>query len=299
MKNNNELKLSVPPHLFPVTFTNGPGLRYVMWVQGCSIRCCTDCLNPELHDPAKGVIASVDQVLAQIFKVKENIPIEGITVLGGEPTDQVAALSQLLPGIREQGLSVMLYTGHQLEKLAALDTGKGIHRLMQFVDLLVEGNYNPQLDFPGTLWRGSVNQRIFLLSPYYDVNRLKDILGTTAREMAGKIDVIEYPGGSRLIRKHWGEPLPIRQAHERKGLLPQQEEAIEMLYNGRRVTSWLPELASAWPTGNPILSPKGITGVLDVDNRLHLFGFQKKEVVQQFKYALRAQGIKLNFETDK
>lgn len=299
MKNNNELRLSVPPGLFPVTYANGPGPRYVMWVQGCSIRCCNNCLNQELRDPGKGFTATVEQVLAHVFQLKENIPIKGITVLGGEPTDQSEALTRLLPGIREQNLSVMLYTGHPIEILADKPTGSKIDRLLQHVDILVEGNYDPRLDFPGTLWRGSVNQRILLLSTRYDVHRIKKILQTTAREMAGKIDMIEYPGGSRLIRKHWRESLPIEQAHEQKKRLPQQSEVIEILYRGQRVTSWIPELAEIQREGEKILSPKGITGVLDRDNQLHLFGFQKEEVVRKFKYALRTRGIKLNFEIDK
>lgn len=298
MKKTNELRLSVPPELFPVTYANGPGPRYVMWVQGCSIRCCTNCLNPELHDPGQGVAATVEQVLEQVFKLKKNIPIKGITVLGGEPTDHSEVLSQLLPGIQKQNLSVMVYTGHQIETLAKKHPGSKIGLLLQSVDILVEGNYDPQLDFPGTLWRGSVNQRILLLSSRYDVQCLKNILKTTVRNIVGKIDMIEYHSGSRLIRKHWQESLPLAQAHEQKKLLPQQSEVTEILYQGKRVTSWIPELAETRQEGEEILSPKGITGVLDRDNQLHLFGFQKKEVVQQFKYSLRNQGIKLNDEPD-
>lgn len=291
---NNPLRLSVDPALFPVTYTNGPGLRYVMWTQGCSIRCCTNCLNPELRDPTNGAAVDIDQVLSHVDKLKESMPIEGITILGGEPTDQAAALSQLLPGIQKQNLTVMLYTGHGIETLLKQGRYEEISHVLQSVDILVEGRYNPRADFPGTLWRGSVNQRILLLSAGYDIPRLKTILQTTAKRIARKIDIIRYYNGNRLIRKHWFEALPREQASRRKDLLPQQNEITEIPHSGGRIVSWLPELAGSPPEGSVFLSPKGITGVLEPDNRIHLFGFQKEAVVEQFKKALQTQGIRLN-----
>jgi hypothetical protein len=106
--------------------------------------------------------------------------------------------------------------------------------------------------------------------------------------------VIRYYNGNRLIRKHWLETLPREQASRQKDLLPQQMEITEIPHGGGRIVSWLPELAHAPPDGAAFLSPKGITGVLEPDNRLHLFGFQKEAVVEQFKKALQTQGIRLN-----
>ena len=296
MTKNNELRLSVPPALFPVTYTNGPGLRYVLWVQGCSIRCCNHCLNPELQDPHQGVKTTVTEVLEHICKLKETIPIQGITILGGEPTDQSLALSQLLPEIQKQNLSVMLYTGHPFEALIKPDTPAEISQLLLAVDILVEGMYNPHLDFPGTLWRGSVNQRLLLLSQRYNVPLIKSILQNTIQHIEPNVEMIQYVGRSSIICKFWGESLPIQQTQEQKKSLSQPQEIMEILYNGHPITSWIPELADSPPSDIRLLSPKGITGVLDADNQLHLFGFQKGDVVQQFKQALLGQGININFE---
>jgi anaerobic ribonucleoside-triphosphate reductase activating protein len=289
---HNTLNLSTVPNLFPLTYTNGPGLRYVMWTQGCSLRCCSHCLNPELLNPFDCVEAGIYQILDHLSQLKKDTPVEGITLLGGEPTDQSAALSQLLPAVRQLGLTVMLYTGYTFETLQRPGSGKEILDLLQWLDILVEGNYIQNLDFPGTLWRGSLNQRILLLSHRYDVIRIKTLLQNTAREISGRVEMIPYYNGSRMIRKHWLEPLPRSQAHDHKNCLPQDHEITQLQLFDRPVLSWLPELAKTSGTGETFLSPKGLTGVLDADNRLHLFGFQKEEVVETFKAALGTQGIR-------
>jgi anaerobic ribonucleoside-triphosphate reductase activating protein len=293
---NNQLILSDHPMHYPVTYTNGPGLRYVMWTQGCSIRCTNRCLNPELQGLEKGMTATVDQVLEHLKKLRETLPIEGITILGGEPTDQAAPLIRLARDAQKQNLTTMIYTGLQFEELGKRHNSTEIEELLQSLDILVEGNYDPQQDFPGTLWRGSINQRIILLTPKYDIDRIKKILRSTNGKIKGTVDIIEYYNKNQLIRKHWLHILPQPQAHQNKTKMPQQEEKAEILYHGRKITAWIPELTLEGQE-EQVKSPKGIAGLLDRQNQLHLFGFQKEEVVRQFKNTLQQQGIKLNFNT--
>ncbi|HET8646986.1 MAG TPA: 4Fe-4S cluster-binding domain-containing protein, partial [Vicinamibacteria bacterium] len=75
----------------PVTEVEGPGARFALWVQGCSIR-CPGCCNPHLF-PARGEVVSVDALVAEVKAVRGRI--EGLTLLGGEPFDQPAPLAVL------------------------------------------------------------------------------------------------------------------------------------------------------------------------------------------------------------
>src|SRR6478672_2894650 len=95
---------------------SGPGLRWLLFLQGC-IRPCTDqCLNPHYLDSKGGRLVSHEELrlVAGQVAVGTYGPVEGITLLGGEPTDQAVALRPLLSAIRDLGMSVMLYSGHPL-----------------------------------------------------------------------------------------------------------------------------------------------------------------------------------------
>jgi len=93
-------------------------------------------------------------------------PVEGITLLGGEPTDQAVALRLFLSVVRDLGLSVMLYSGHPL---AWFDRPENVavKGLLADVDILVDGPFLPHLSEPGLHWRGSTNQRILRLTDRY------------------------------------------------------------------------------------------------------------------------------------
>ena len=64
------------------TEAEGPGRRFAVWLQGCSIR-CAGCCNPEMFDARRGERWSIDALIARIPET-----VEGITLLGGEPFEQ-------------------------------------------------------------------------------------------------------------------------------------------------------------------------------------------------------------------
>lgn len=153
---------------------NGPGNRFVIWVQGCPIR-CPGCINPELWSFSPRNILPVDEVFERILKVKD---IEGVTYTGGEPFAQAKALALLGERLKEEGLSVVCYTGYLLEDLK-MRHDPWIARLLSVVDVLIDGPFIEELRAP-LLWRGSTNQRVHFLTRRYAhlSNALRD------REMA-------------------------------------------------------------------------------------------------------------------
>jgi len=136
----------------------GPGVRDVLWVQGCSIK-CPGCANREYLPHVPRVLMPVGKLLSH-FRVRKH-KIDGCTVLGGEPTEQADAVAVLLRGAREMGLSTVVFTGRTREEL---ESDCRFRDLLAFTDLLIDGPYVEALADPDLHWRGSSNQRLHRLS---------------------------------------------------------------------------------------------------------------------------------------
>jgi anaerobic ribonucleoside-triphosphate reductase activating protein len=147
----------------PVTGAEGPGARYALWLQGCSIR-CAGCCNPHLFETGPGEWLEPAAIVAEMAAVRTRI--EGVTLLGGEPFDQADALPPLLRGARGLGLSVMLFTGFTLEELRARP-GDGVSSVLSLVDVLVDGRYDGSRPEARRRWVGSANQRFHYLTTRY------------------------------------------------------------------------------------------------------------------------------------
>ncbi len=115
---------------------NGPGLRAVLWVQGCTLG-CQGCFNPETHSFAAGSTKSTSDLLKEI--TSHPSALEGLTISGGEPLQQLAGLLQLLKLVRkETNLSVILFSGFSLSEIDAMP---GKDELFSLIDVLVAGRY--------------------------------------------------------------------------------------------------------------------------------------------------------------
>ena len=139
--------------------TLGPGSRFALWVQGCD-RDCPGCVSSGSHDPAGGEEMSARSLAAEILASRP----DGITVSGGEPFLQAAALAELIGLVRErEDLGVICYTGRTYEELRERDAARP---LLEVIDLLIDGPYVQELD-DGLPLRGSSNQRFVHLSERY------------------------------------------------------------------------------------------------------------------------------------
>ena len=154
---------------------SGPGLRWLLFLQGCRRPCTDQCLNPAYLDPRGGRAVTLTELRAVAGQVAAGTygPAEGLTLLGGEPTDQARAVRPLVEEARAVGLSVMLYSGHPLRWFHR-PGNEDARRLLDFVDILVDGPFIPTLARPELRWRGSTNQGIRVLTDRYDPDRFKD-----------------------------------------------------------------------------------------------------------------------------
>lgn len=154
--------------LVPVTTAEGPHARFAVWVQGCTLG-CAGCCNPQMLSPGGGEALEVDHVLERLDGAVRAHGVEGITVLGGEPLQQLAPVARLCEGAARRGLGVLVFTGHRLDEAREL---AGFDRLWRSIDTLVDGRFDGrQLEPPphqgGRRFIGSRNQRLCHRSDRY------------------------------------------------------------------------------------------------------------------------------------
>lgn len=147
---------------FPVTAL-GPGRRLGVWFQGCSIA-CPGCMSRDTWAADGGTVVP-DDWFAGTWAEALSRGATGLTVSGGEPTEQPQSLLALLRTVRSgpvphgtEPADVLVYTGRSRTEFAALVPGGA-----DLVDALVTGPYRVS-EPTDLIWRGSANQRLHLLS---------------------------------------------------------------------------------------------------------------------------------------
>lgn len=110
---------------------DGPGIRYVVFMQGCPLR-CKYCHNPDTWKLKDGRKVTVEKLMQKIIKIKPYIERSGggITISGGEPTMQLDFTLELLKKAKEAGLHTALDTSGHIE----LDKFK---KLLPYLDLVL------------------------------------------------------------------------------------------------------------------------------------------------------------------
>jgi anaerobic ribonucleoside-triphosphate reductase activating protein len=153
----------------PRSRANGPGARFVVWLQGCTLG-CAGCFNPATHGGG-GTPMTVDDVMAQV-------PADagGLSLSGGEPLQQAAAIVPLLEAARARGLSTLAFSGYTREEIEALPSGPEV---LARLDVLIDGRY-VAAERLATGLRGSANQRVLLLTDRYS---LADVEATPTGEI--------------------------------------------------------------------------------------------------------------------
>lgn len=96
---------------------NGPGLRAVVFSQGCTVG-CRSCWNPETH-AFTGVEQTAEQVVERVLSAHLVTRLEGVTFSGGEPMQQAPGLRELISALRQElpDLSFGMYSGYSLREL--------------------------------------------------------------------------------------------------------------------------------------------------------------------------------------
>lgn len=146
----------------------GPGLRAVVWVQGCPLN-CRGCLAPDWIPFIPAMQMTPEQVLERLDLDK----ITGMTFSGGEPMSQAGGLAVLARlARRKKDLDLICFTGYRYERLVENPPNDGVAQLLAEVDVLIDGPFiQAQADSIGL--RGSSNQRILHLTPRLQAHGLE------------------------------------------------------------------------------------------------------------------------------
>jgi len=172
-------------HAFlPSSLANGPGQRAVIWVQGCTLG-CPGCFNPETHPAEGGEWMAVDDLIGCLVQLEGTI--EGITISGGEPLQQLYPLLCFLSQLRERtNFTVLLFTGYTLEEVQQMPNAQ---ELLSCVDVLFTGRYNHSQRL-GIGLCGSLNKGVHFLTNRYTVGDL---------EVVPPAEVLITPEGEILV----------------------------------------------------------------------------------------------------
>ena len=141
---------------------NGPGSRYVIWLQGCSLN-CSGCWNPETHLFNIGKEYSLTELLLLVCGEKN---IQGITISGGEPFQQPDDLFELTKMVKEETkLTQVVYSGYTIDEIQNQSKMKAV---LSNIDVLIDGRFDSsKLSNNSSI--GSINQKHHFLTNRYTI----------------------------------------------------------------------------------------------------------------------------------
>lgn len=95
---------------------DGPGIRFVLFTQGCNLR-CQYCHNPDTWGTNRGTVYTTDEILKEILKYRSYMKFSGggVTVSGGEPLMQPEFVTELFQKLRAQGIHTALDTSASVD----------------------------------------------------------------------------------------------------------------------------------------------------------------------------------------
>ena len=138
--------------------SNAPGVRSTLFVTGCT-HDCKGCFNKELQDFGAGEVWTQEDEDNFVSYVK-NDNVVGVNILGGEPMQQVMddCLPNLLKRVKEEtGKSIWLWSGYLLEQILEDEKRR---KILEYVDVLVDGRFEIDKRNINLKYRGSENQRV-------------------------------------------------------------------------------------------------------------------------------------------
>ncbi|AVM67064.1 anaerobic ribonucleoside-triphosphate reductase activating protein [Peptostreptococcaceae bacterium oral taxon 929] len=135
---------------------NGPGVRTTIFLTGCTLN-CKNCFNKEYQNFHFGKVFD-EKAFEEVMDCLSDANISGLSVLGGEPFDNLEGLKEFITKVRAKSeKDIWIYSGYTFEELLEKD---GAMDVLKNIDVLVDGRFVEDLKDLKLKFRGSSNQRI-------------------------------------------------------------------------------------------------------------------------------------------
>ena len=115
---------------------DGPGVRFVIFLQGCPMR-CQYCHNPDTWKMNSGAVRSAESLIRDYERNKAFYAKGGITVTGGEALMQIDFLLELFTLARQEGIHTCLDTSGITYRPGESDYNRKLDELMKLTDLVM------------------------------------------------------------------------------------------------------------------------------------------------------------------
>ena len=152
---------------------NGPGVRLVVWCQGCSIH-CPECHNQNTWDPDDGKYMT-QRDIESIFEELKKPWVRGITFSGGHPLEDynIQGVAEIARNVKEICLDkdIWLYTGLKLQ-YTDFRSETTLGECLRLCDVVVDGPYIQELRNIRLPYCGSSNQRVIDVAKTLQNNRI-------------------------------------------------------------------------------------------------------------------------------
>ena len=135
--------------------SDGPGVRVSIFMQGCTFN-CKNCFNPETHD-FNGGEEFTDETIQEVLDLCDKEFITGLSILGGEPMHpkNIKGTIKLAKAFKERypDKTIWSWSGFLIDNIVD-------KAVLNYLDVLVDGQYVDELHNPTLKRKGSSNQRV-------------------------------------------------------------------------------------------------------------------------------------------
>lgn len=158
--------------VIPCSYANGPGKRFSIWVQGCTLN-CKGCFNKSLQPHVPKNLVNPLEFSEKVISICENESCEGVSISGGEPFQQSKALSVFCEKIKKGGLTVICYTGYP-HSILLNSTEESVRRFIESIDVLITGPFNFD-DDRKCVWVDNTDKKFLFLTKAYSMTDFQKI----------------------------------------------------------------------------------------------------------------------------
>ncbi len=148
--------------------SNGPGVRVSIFMQGCTFK-CKNCFNPETHD-FNGGTEFTNDIIDKVLDLCNKDYIVGLSILGGEPLHpkNIEGTTMLAKKFKEKfkDKTIWVWSGF------LYDRDLKDKEILNYIDVLVDGQFKEELHNPKLKWCGSSNQRVIDVKKSIEENKI-------------------------------------------------------------------------------------------------------------------------------